>query len=53
VVGYRQGGATLLSSVEWIPAADANCPPDQPIFECELTPAQQIYTLSVSAAPAE
>jgi hypothetical protein len=53
VVGYRQGGATLLSSVEWIPSADANCPPDQIITDCELTPAQQLYTLSVSAAPAQ
>lgn len=48
--GLRQGAQLALASVNWEPAADANCPADQPISACELTPEQQLYTITVQAA---
>ncbi len=45
--GYRQGDALCVAGVRWEPSPDANCPKDRPIFECTLTPAQQLYTVSV------
>lgn len=61
-VNYQAGGPTglatamtrdmglMLISVEWIPSPDANCPADQPISACSLTPEQKLYTIQVSAA---
>jgi hypothetical protein len=40
----------LLIVVEWIPSPDANCPADQPISACNLTPEQKLYTIQISAA---
>ncbi len=40
----------MLIAVEWIPSPDANCPADQPISACNLTPEQKMYTIQVSAA---
>jgi hypothetical protein len=40
----------MLINVEWIPSPDANCPTDQPISACNLTPEQKMYTIQVSAA---
>jgi hypothetical protein len=40
----------LLISVGWEPAPDANCPADQPISACELTPEQKLYTVKIEAA---
>ncbi len=40
----------LLITVEWIPSPDANCPADQPISACNLTPQQKLYTIQISAA---
>ena len=42
--------ALLLILAEWTPAPEANCPDDQPISACELTPEQQLYTVTVQAA---
>jgi hypothetical protein len=59
---YQAGGPTgaatgmtrdmglLLINVTWSPAAGITCPNDQPISECDLTPAQKVYIITVQAA---
>jgi hypothetical protein len=47
--GYTKDGQTLLISAQWSPSPDANCPPDQPISACPLTPEQQIYDVRLTA----
>jgi hypothetical protein len=59
---YQAGGPTgmatamtrdmglMLITVEWIPSPDANCPADQPISACNLTPEQKLYTIQIQAA---
>ena len=42
--GYRLNDAFCLWSIEWTPAADADCPDDQPISACQLAPEQKLYT---------
>jgi hypothetical protein len=46
-LGYARGSATLVVSVVMRPSADANCPTDQPIASCTMTPEQQIYTIII------
>jgi len=48
--GFRRDSALMLVVVGWEPALDANCPDDQPIMACELTPEQKIYTITLSIA---
>jgi hypothetical protein len=43
--GYRRGSSLLTISVSWEPTADANCPSDQPISACVLTPEQKLYII--------
>jgi hypothetical protein len=45
--GFRMGDMLALLSVGWEPTADADCPDDQPIVECDFTPAQQLYTIAL------
>lgn len=45
---FRQGETLAMLNVGWQPAAEANCPQDQPISECELTPEQQLYTITMN-----
>jgi hypothetical protein len=45
----RDSGLILIS-IGWEPSADANCPTDQPISECPLTPEQKLYTVRIEAA---
>jgi len=45
VRGYQRGSDVMLMSVSWAPSADANCPPNQPISSCVLTPQQRLYTI--------
>jgi len=47
---YSSGNQTAIVSVTWEPSSDANCPNDQPIGACNLTPEQQLYTLTVAFA---
>ena len=49
-VGLRRGGDLALISVGWAPSPDANCPSDQPIATCSLTPEQQLYTVLIQVA---
>lgn len=48
--GMRQDERLALVSVMWTPSADANCPDDQPISACNLTPEQMLFTIIVQAA---
>jgi hypothetical protein len=48
--GYHKGGALGLLSVGWHPSADANCPKDQPIGMCALTPEQKIFDVTFDVA---
>jgi hypothetical protein len=48
--GMTRDMALLLIDVEWFPSPDANCPTDQPISACNLTPEQKLYTVQVSVA---
>ena len=48
--GYRKDISLVVISVSWQPSPDANCPTDQPIFTCPLTPEQQLFTIVVQAA---
>ena len=45
--GFRSGDLVAYASVIWLPADSANCPQDQPIPECKVTPAQQLYTVTL------
>lgn len=49
-IGMTRDAALLLINTEWTPDAAANCPNDQPIAACNLTPEQQLYTVTVQAA---
>jgi hypothetical protein len=44
--GFTRNGAIGLLSVGWKPSADANCPKDQPISMCPLTPEQKLYDVT-------
>lgn len=47
---FRQGDDLCLLRVNWEPSPDANCPSDQPISACGLTPEQQLYTAVLNCA---
>ncbi len=46
--GYRKGNQLCLTSAMWQPDASANCPQDQPISACPVTPEQQLYTITLN-----
>ena len=48
--GFRRDAALMLLVVGWQPSQDANCPQDQPISACPLTPEQKLYEIRLSAA---
>jgi len=48
--GFRRDAGLMLVMVGWEPSADANCPQDEPIYPCSLTPEQQISTITLSIA---
>ncbi|MBN2386155.1 MAG: hypothetical protein JXB85_03990 [Anaerolineales bacterium] len=48
--GYRKGSALGLLTVAWQPSADANCPTDQPIGACDLTPEQKLFDVTFDLA---
>jgi hypothetical protein len=48
--GFRRDAGLMLVTVGWEPSSNANCPQDQPISACSLTPEQQIYTITLSVA---
>jgi archaellum component FlaG (FlaF/FlaG flagellin family) len=48
LTGFRQANRLCRLLVGWEPSEDANCPSDQPIYECELSPEQKLYTVSLN-----
>jgi putative hemolysin len=46
--GYRKGNQMCMALAEWRPDAAANCPKDQPIGACQLTPEQQLYAVTLN-----
>jgi putative hemolysin len=48
--GFRKDNALCLFSVGWEPSEDANCPQNQPISACELSPEQQLYSIVLNCA---
>jgi len=50
--GFHKERGLCLLIVGWQPSEDADCPTDQPIYACELTPEQQIYTMVLNCAEA-
>ena len=47
-VGYRKDNQLCYAGAMWTPDASANCPTDQPISACQLTPEQQLYTVTLN-----
>jgi hypothetical protein len=43
----RRDMALMLLSATWEPVAGVDCPDDQPIAACELTPEQKLYTIEI------
>jgi hypothetical protein len=48
LTGFRQANKLCRLLVGWEPSEDANCPSDQPIHACELSPEQKLYTISLN-----
>ncbi len=46
--GYRKGDQICLANAIWMPDDSANCPQDQPISACTVTPEQQNYTVTLN-----
>ena len=46
--GFFKDTTVAQVSVGWEPAADANCPTDQPISACDIAPSQQNFTISIA-----
>jgi hypothetical protein len=47
-LGYRKGDQICWAGAGWRPDASANCPKDQPVTACPVTPAQQVYTVTLN-----
>ena len=50
VVGFRKDNQLCLLDASWEASADAECDPDRPISECELTPEQQQFDIVLTCA---
>ena len=48
--GSRKADQMCMAVAQWWPDASANCPQDQPVSACEVTPAQQVYTVTLDSA---
>ena len=46
--GYRKGDQICWAGAMWEPDDSANCPDDQPISACQVTPEQQVYTVTLN-----
>jgi putative hemolysin len=47
--GYRKGDQICWASARWEPDASANCPQDQAVSACQVTPQQQNYTVTLNS----
>ena len=52
-LGYRKGEQICWAGAGWQPDAAANCPQDQPVSACQVTPEQQLYTVTLNCAETE
>ena len=50
--GSQSGDLVCMASVIWLPDDSADCPSDEPISECKVTPEQQLYTITLDGAQA-
>ena len=48
--GFRKENQICVAGARWQPDASANCPADQPISTCQVTPEQQLYTVTLDCA---
>ncbi|MBA3534025.1 MAG: hypothetical protein H0T73_19060 [Ardenticatenales bacterium] len=48
LLGFRQENRLCMADVQWQPTADVQCPADQPISACPLTPEQQLFTIHLT-----
>ena len=46
--GYRKGDQICTATAMWEPDDSANCPKDQPVSACQVTPEQQVYTVTLN-----
>jgi putative hemolysin len=46
--GYRKGDQICWAGAGWQPDDSANCPKDQPVSACQVTPAQKAYTVTLN-----
>ncbi len=46
--GYRKGDQICWAGAGWQPDASADCPTDQPVSACQVTPAQENYTVTLN-----
>jgi hypothetical protein len=46
--GYRKGDQICMAAAQWWPDDSANCPKDQPVSTCQVTPKQQVYTVTLN-----
>ena len=46
--GYRKGDQICWAGAQWEPDESANCPQDQPVSACQVTPEQQLYTVTLN-----
>jgi len=49
-IGLVRDMALMLIQAGWMPAEGVECPADQPITACDLTPAQRVYAIQVDVA---
>lgn len=45
MTAFTRDRALLVAMASWEPRADADCPTDQPISACPLTPEQQLFSM--------
>ena len=48
--GFRKEDRVCLVGARWQPDVSANCANDQPISTCQVTPEQQLYTVTLDCA---
>lgn len=47
---FARDMALMILSANWQPAEGVECPSDQPISACELTPEQKVYSIEIDIA---
>lgn len=48
--GATRDAALMLIDVKWQPVESVKCPADQPIANCNLTPEQKLYIITINTA---